>query len=185
MIIAAQDAHPCSHGPYTGSVSCQQLVDDQIHYVILGHSERRSQFQETDQVINAKIHAAIKCGLTVIFCFGETLTEYENNMTPMVLKNQVQNGLANLTFDMMKQVILAYEPVWAIGTGKTATTNQAQSNIKLVRDLLADLFGAVVSEQTRILYGGSVNLANVVQLVYQPDIDGALVGGASLNPDDF
>lgn len=183
--IAAQNCHPQPSGAFTGEVSAELLKDLGCSDVILGHSERRQLFAESNEFINQKIKAALRAGLRVIFCIGETLEQRETEQMYEVLTRQVKDGLAGLEASQMDQVVIAYEPVWAIGTGVTATSEQAEEAHEFVRGLLAGLFGKPVSEQTRILYGGSVKPDNVDGLMAQDNIDGTLVGGASLKAADF
>ena len=183
--VAGQDCFWEEEGAYTGEVSPNMLLDAGCSHVIIGHSERRQYFCETNETVNKKIRAAIRAGLTVIFCIGETLQEREAGQTFTVLDCQLKKGLDNLSSDEMKMVILAYEPVWAIGTGKTATDEQAQESHAFIRKLIAELYFASLADEIRILYGGSVKPDNIHSLMLQPDIDGALVGGASLTADSF
>lgn len=183
--VAGQDCFWEEEGAYTGEVSPNMLLDAGCSHVIIGHSERRQYFCETDEKVNKKIRAAIRAGLTVIFCIGETLQEREAGQTFSVLDCQLKKGLDNLSSDEMKMVILAYEPVWAIGTGKTATDEQAQESHSFIRKLIAELYSASLGAEIRILYGGSVKPDNIRSLMLQPDIDGALVGGASLTAESF
>lgn len=183
--LAAQNCSWEEEGAYTGEVAPGMLVDVGCHYVIVGHSERRQYFAETDATVNGKIKAALAAGLTVLFCIGETLTERDAGKTFDVLATQVRNGLAGLTSADLDRVIVAYEPVWAIGTGKTATNEQAQEAHARIRGMVVDMFDQIVASRLRILYGGSVKPENIKGLMSQPDIDGALVGGASLKPDSF
>ncbi|MGE4543970.1 MAG: triose-phosphate isomerase [Pedobacter sp.] len=183
--LAAQNCYPETQGAFTGEVSPALLADAGCRYVIVGHSERRQLFGETDAFINRKARAVIAAGMYAIFCIGETLEEREADKTFEVLKQQVLAGLEGLTSGDMSQVVLAYEPVWAIGTGKTASDEQAQQAHNFIRQLIADLFDHRVAQQLRIVYGGSVKPDNVDGLLRQPDIDGALVGGASLKAEDF
>lgn len=183
--LAAQNCYPEPQGAFTGEVSPLLLKDAGCEYVIIGHSERRQLFGETDESVNAKAHALAACGLGTIFCIGETLEERETGKMFDVLRQQVTAGLKGLTAEQMKNVVVAYEPVWAIGTGKVATDEQAQEVHAFIRGLLAELYDAQTSAATRILYGGSVKPGNVDGLMTQPDVDGALVGGASLQAADF
>lgn len=183
--LAAQDCYWEEEGAYTGEVSSTMLVDAGCSHVIIGHSERRQFFGETDATVNKKVAAAIRANLTVLFCIGETLQERETDQTFKVLQRQIIEGLKNLPGDQLKKVIVAYEPVWAIGTGKTATDSQAQEAHHFIRKVLADLYGNSAADACRILYGGSVKPDNISGLMAQPDIDGALVGGASLKADSF
>ncbi|HTZ19080.1 MAG TPA: triose-phosphate isomerase [Dissulfurispiraceae bacterium] len=179
--LAAQNVFYEEKGAYTGEISPVMLTDIGCSHVIIGHSERRSYFGDTDDIVNKKIGAALKNGLKVIFCIGESLSEREAGMTFNVLKRQISCGLKGISPDAL---IVAYEPVWAIGTGKTATPDQAQEAHKFIRDTLGEIYGAA-SEELRILYGGSVTPDNVDVLMACPDVDGALVGGASLKADSF
>ncbi|HKZ17960.1 MAG TPA: triose-phosphate isomerase [Geobacteraceae bacterium] len=183
--LAAQNCFWEDEGAYTGEVSPKMLTDAGCTYVIIGHSERRQYFAETDETINKKIKAALKGGLVPIFCAGETLVEREAGETLAVLRKQIAGGLSGISAADVDRTIIAYEPVWAIGTGKTATINQAQEAHKFIRDLLSELYGQAVSDKIRILYGGSVKPENVSGLMSQSDIDGALVGGASLKAESF
>jgi len=183
--VAGQDCFWEEEGAYTGEVSPGMLVDAGCSHVIIGHSERRQLFAETDEKINKKIRAATRAGLTAIFCIGETLQEREAGQTFTVLECQLKKGLDNLFPDEIKNVILAYEPVWAIGTGKTATAEQAQESHEFIRQLIAELYSTSLADGIRILYGGSVKPDNIRSLMLQPDIDGALVGGASLTAESF
>ena len=183
--LGAQNVHEKPSGAYTGEVSPSMLVDLRCGYVILGHSERRTLCGETDAVVNAKTKAALAAGLTPIVCVGETLEEREAGRTAAVVTAQVQGSLAGLSAADLEKIVVAYEPVWAIGTGKVATPAQAQEVHALIRSLLAGLSSPAVAAGVRIQYGGSVKPDNAADLAAQPDIDGALVGGASLKADDF
>jgi len=185
ILLAAQNCYPETTGAFTGEVSPLLLKDAGCGYVIVGHSERRQLFGESDEFINRKVHALIREGLGVILCIGETLEERESDQMFDVLRRQVRHSLKGLSPEAMKDVVVAYEPVWAIGTGKTATDEQAQEAHAFVRALLREQFGQVVADATRILYGGSVKPGNVDGLMAQPDVDGALVGGASLKVEEF
>jgi len=183
--LAAQNCYPADQGAFTGEVSPALLKDTGCGYVIIGHSERRQLFAETDEFINQKVHKCLETGLNPILCIGETLEERETDQMLEVLTRQVKGGLAGLTAEQMEQIVIAYEPVWAIGTGKTATDEQAQEAHSFIRGLVQGLFTPEVAAAVRILYGGSVKPGNVDGLMAQADIDGALVGGASLNAEDF
>ncbi len=174
-----------AQGAYTGEVSAAMLLDFGCRYVIVGHSERRQLLGESDEFINRKVHALVEAGLGVIFCIGETLEERETEQMLAVLRRQVRFGLKGLSTVAMADVVVAYEPVWAIGTGKTASDEQAQEAHAFIRALLKEQFGPEVAEATRILYGGSVKPGNVDGLMTQADVDGALVGGASLKAEEF
>lgn len=183
--VAAQNCYPEPSGAFTGEVSAPMLKDAGCAYVIIGHSERRQLFGESDEFINSKSHAVLGEGLGLILCIGETLEERESDQMFDVLRRQVRFGLKGLTTEQMKNVVVAYEPVWAIGTGVTASDEQAQEAHAFIRALLAEIFDQQTGEATRILYGGSVKPGNVDGLMSQPDVDGALVGGASLKAEDF
>ncbi len=185
IFVAAQNCHPEPSGAFTGEVSPPLLHDAGCRFVIVGHSERRQLFGEDDAFINRKVHALSSEGLGVIFCIGETLEERENGRMFDVLRQQVSAGLKGLDDNAMSGVVIAYEPVWAIGTGRVASTDQAQEAHAFIRELLGEQFGAGVADATRILYGGSVKPDNVDGLMSQTDIDGTLVGGASLKASDF
>jgi len=183
--LAAQNCYPEPQGAYTGEVSPPLLKDVGCQYVIIGHSERRQLFGESDELINSKAHALSETGLGIIFCIGETLEERETDQMFDVLRRQVSKGLSNLSTEQMGDVVVAYEPVWAIGTGVTASDEQAQEAHAFIRALLVELYDEQTANATRILYGGSVKPGNVDNLMSQPDVDGALVGGASLKSEDF
>lgn len=183
--LAAQNCYPQPQGAFTGEVSPPLLKDVGCQYVIIGHSERRQLFAESDELINSKVHAVAATGLGAILCIGETLEERENDQMFDVLRRQVRRGLKNVSSAQMQEVVLAYEPVWAIGTGKTASNEQAQEAHAFIRALLTELYNQPTADATRILYGGSVKPDNVDGLMSQPDVDGALVGGASLKAQDF
>jgi len=183
--LAAQDCYWQEEGAYTGEVAPGLLADAGCSHVIIGHSERRQYFGETDETVNKKAKAALAAGLTAIVCVGETLAEREADSTFAVIEKQLRGGLAGLTTELLAQTIIAYEPVWAIGTGKTASDDQAQEVHAFIRTLLAQMFCHEVADVMRILYGGSVKPDNVKGLMGQADIDGALVGGASLKADSF
>ncbi len=183
--LGGQNCHFVSIGAFTGEVAPEFLLDLGCRYVIVGHSERRQYFREDDQLLNKKLKKAIASGLIPIFCIGETLEERNKEQTFDVLRKQVTNGLSEIHPDDPLSLVVAYEPVWAIGTGVTATPDQAQEAHRYVRDLLAGLWGSDTAEKVRIQYGGSVKPDNAAELMAQPDIDGALVGGASLEADSF
>jgi triosephosphate isomerase len=161
------------------------LVSAGCRYVIIGHSERRQYFGETDETVNRRIRAALAANLIPVFCIGETESERDSGKTFSVLDKQVKDGLKERVVDELGSLVIAYEPVWAIGTGKTATSDQAQEAHNYIRSLINDMFGRGLADSVRILYGGSVKPANVSELMAMPDIDGALVGGASLDPESF
>lgn len=185
IALGAQDVHWEDEGAYTGEVSARMLKDAGCKYVIIGHSERRQYFGETNESVNKKTKAALAAGLTPIVCVGETLNEREAGKTFDVVKDHVQNGLQGLSEEEALEIVIAYEPVWAIGTGRTATAEQAQEVHAFIRKLLAELWGASCAGRMRIQYGGSVKPDNITALMAKDDIDGALVGGASLKIDSF
>jgi len=183
--LGAQDMHWEEKGAFTGEVA-PSMVKEFCRYVIIGHSERRAYFGETDETVNKKVAAAIKFGLTPIVCVGETLEQYESGLTAEVVRRQIKAGLAGIDSANAAKIIVAYEPVWAIGTGKASSGENANYvHQKVIRPALSDLFGAQGAEAIRILYGGSVTAANASEFFAYADIDGALVGGASLKPDEF
>ena len=179
--IGAQNVHWAEHGAYTGEISCAQLKEYGVKYAIIGHSERRQYFGETDEGVNKRTLAALKNGITPIVCVGETLDERETGVTEAVLEKQLTGGLKYV--EDVTKVVIAYEPVWAIGTGRTATDEQAQETIAFIRKTLAKLFGKGAANRVIIQYGGSMNAENCKGLMAQPDIDGGLIGGASLKLD--
>ena len=183
--IGAQNMHFEEKGAYTGEVSGQMLKSIGVEYVIIGHSERRQYFNETDESVNKKIKAAFANVLKPIVCVGEKLEEREAGKAESVVTTQVKLDLEGLTKDQVKSTIIAYEPIWAIGTGKTATSEDANNMIKTIRKQVAELFGSDVAEEVIIQYGGSVKSSNAKELFTTSDIDGGLVGGASLKPDEF
>jgi triosephosphate isomerase (TIM) len=183
--LGAQNMHEEDNGAFTGEISVEMIKNVGCEYVILGHSERRTIFGESDQLVNKKVVKAITSGLKPIFCCGETLDEREQNITNEVIKRQVQEGLRGIQKEEMENLVIAYEPVWAIGTGKTASPDQAQEVHKFIRDLIETIYSPEVASSIVIQYGGSVKADNAKELLSQPDIDGALVGGASLKADSF
>jgi triosephosphate isomerase len=185
IALGAQNLHWEQQGAFTGEISADMLVNAGCSHVIIGHSERRQFFGETDATVNRRIEAAGAAGLIPVFCIGETESQREAGETFSVLDKQVRDGLNNCVFNDPAGLIVAYEPVWAIGTGKTATREQAQEAHAYIRSLLETLFGKPFASAVRILYGGSVKPTNVRDLMEMPDVDGALVGGASLDPDTF
>lgn len=186
IAIAGQDvASESGHGAFTGEISATMLLDAGAVYAIIGHSERREYYGETNSSVNRKLFCSFSAGLIPIVCVGETLDQRDGGQAEKVVKSQVTEGLANLTPDHAKRMILAYEPVWAIGTGRTATPELAEEMHSLLRSRINNIFGSEVAEAIRILYGGSVKPDNIAALMEQPDIDGALVGGASLEADSF
>ena len=183
--LGAQNVHWESHGAYTGEISSDMLLAARCDQVIIGHSERRQYFGETDDQINRKINVVNQAGLTPVFCIGETEDQRDAGNTFSVLDKQVENGLENLVLEDLTTLVVAYEPVWAIGTGKTATTDQAQEVHAFLRTRIGEMYNQDLADGMRILYGGSVKPSNVKDLMSMPDIDGALVGGASLDPESF
>ncbi|MEJ5260854.1 MAG: triose-phosphate isomerase [Anaerohalosphaeraceae bacterium] len=183
--LGAQDVYYEGNGAFTGEISCEMLKDCGCTYVIIGHSERRHILGETDRLINLKIKAAISAGLKPIFCVGELLEERDNGKTFDVVEQQIRKGLEGLSAEQVKTVTIAYEPVWAIGTGRNATPQQAQEVHERIRRQLGDMYGRELAEKMTIQYGGSAKPANTAELLAQPDVDGLLVGGASLKVEDF
>jgi triosephosphate isomerase len=183
--LGAQNMSEQNYGAFTGEIAAGMLKEFSVRYVILGHSERRQIYKETSELVSKKVHAAHAASLKPIVCVGETLQEREGGQTERVLEAQVRGSLAGLTAAQMEDTIIAYEPVWAIGTGKNATTTQAQEAHAFIRRLLAAMFDETVARRARIQYGGSVKPANARELMSQPDVDGALVGGASLDARNF
>lgn len=185
VILAGQNVCWEEQGAFTGEISPLMLKDQGATAAIVGHSERRQIFGESDEMINNRLVGGLRHGLMIVLCIGETLGDREGGQTFTVLEKQVREGLAGVSAEDMARVVIAYEPVWAIGTGKTATTEQAQEAHGFIRKLIEELYEKGVAEQLRILYGGSVKPANVDDLMSQPDIDGALVGGAALDGESF
>ena len=183
--IGAQNMHFNDEGAFTGEVSGLMLKSIGVTYVIIGHSERRAMFNETDESINKKLHKAYEVGLTPILCCGESLEQREGGETEAWLEGQLTADLAGLTAEQVKELVIAYEPIWAIGTGKTATSQVAEETCAFCRSVVAKLYGQEVAEAVRIQYGGSVKPSNIDELMSMPNIDGALIGGASLKADDF
>ncbi len=183
--IGAENCHFKESGAYTGEVSAQMLVATGVEYVVIGHSERRQYFGETDQTVNLRTLAALKAGLKPIVCVGETLEQRELGYTETLLKFQTKMALTNVSADDLKNVIIAYEPVWAIGTGVTATADQADEGNGFVRAAIAEAYGADVAETVTVQYGGSMNAKNADELVAKVNVDGGLIGGASLKAEDF
>ena len=181
--VGAENMYFEEKGAYTGEISPNMLVDAGVKYVILGHSERREYFGETNEDINKKMHKAFEHGLTPIMCCGETLEQEKQGVTMDFIRQQVKVGFLGLTADQAKEAVIAYEPIWAIGTGKTATTEQAQEVCKAIRECIAEVYDEATAEAIRIQYGGSVNATTAPDLFAQADIDGGLVGGAALKPD--
>jgi len=179
--VAAQNLHWEREGAFTGEISAGMIIEAGAEYVIIGHSERRRLFGETDATVARKVAAAIEAGLTPIVCVGETLEERERDETLAVLDRQVKDGLDRLTAEQIAELVVAYEPVWAIGTGRNATATQAGEAHSHIRQRLSEWFGAPAADQCHVIYGGSVKPDNIVELIREPDVDGALVGGASLD----
>jgi len=185
VAVGAQNIHFAEEGAFTGETSVGQLKAVGGTHTLIGHSERRQYFAETDEIVNMKLHTALKHGIVPVVCIGEVLAEREAGKTASVLKTQVTGAFAGITAEMAAPIVIAYEPVWAIGTGRTATPDMAVDAHKIIRAEVAKLLGPAIAANMRILYGGSVNPGNASALVSQEEIDGALVGGASLKPDSF
>jgi triosephosphate isomerase (TIM) len=185
LVLGAQNCHWEDKGAFTGEISPAFLGKLNVTYVIVGHSERRELFGETDETVNRKLHAVFAHGMTPILCVGETLEEREAGGTEAKVLGQVHADLQGLTPEQVATLVIAYEPIWAIGTGRTATADDAQAVCRAVRGAVYEIAGAEVATRTRIQYGGSVKSSNAAELMAMPDIDGALVGGASLDPDEF
>ncbi|MBU5675448.1 triose-phosphate isomerase [Alkaliphilus sp. MSJ-5] len=183
--LGAQNMHWEDEGAFTGEVSANMLKDVGVDYVIIGHSERRQYFNETDETVNKKVAKAIENGLNPIVCVGETLEQREDNKTFDIIKIQILAAFENIDDKDMENIVIAYEPVWAIGTGKTASSQEANEVIAYIRSLLEEKYGSEISEEVRIQYGGSVKSSNATEIMNETDIDGALVGGASLKAEEF
>ena len=183
--IGAENVHFKDSGAFTGEVSADMLLELGVEYVVIGHSERRTYFGETDQTVNLRTLKALEKGLKPIICVGETLEQRELGYTETLLKYQTKMALTNVTAEQLKNVVIAYEPVWAIGTGKTATTEQADEACGVVRKVVAELYGDKVAEETIVQYGGSMNAKNAAELLKCENVDGGLIGGASLKAPDF
>lgn len=183
--VAAQNVHWEDRGAYTGEVSCGMLKEAGVQYVIIGHSERREYYAETDELVNKKAHAIFNYGMTPIICCGESLTQREQGVTAEHIRYQMKIALLGLTNEQVKKLVIAYEPIWAIGTGKTATSEQAEEACSVIRNLVQELYDEETANNVRILYGGSVNAANFSELFDMPNIDGGLIGGASLKPEEY
>jgi len=181
--VGAENMYFEEKGAYTGEISAAMLVDAGVKYVIIGHSERRDYFKEDDALLNKKVKKAFEAGLTPILCCGETLEQREMGITLDWIRMQIKSDLVGVSADQVASMVIAYEPIWAIGTGKTATTEQAQEVCKAIRDCIAEIYDEATADAVRIQYGGSVNAGNAAELFAQPDIDGGLVGGASLKAD--
>ena len=183
VTVGAENMYFEEKGAFTGEISAAMLVDAGVKYVILGHSERRDYFKEDDTLLNKKVKKAFEAGLTPILCCGESLEQREMGVTMDWIRFQIKSDLVGITAEQVASMVIAYEPIWAIGTGKTATTEQAQEVCKGIRECIAEMYDGATAEAVRIQYGGSVNGANAAELFAQPDIDGGLVGGASLKAD--
>lgn len=183
--LAAQNMHYENSGAYTGEISPLMLSDIAVDYVLIGHSERRQYFYESDEFLNKKIKAALKHGIKPILCVGETLEQREANIEKQTVETQIVNALKDIDANSFESIALAYEPIWAIGTGKTASSEQAQEMIMHIRNVIKKLYNDKVAEITRILYGGSVKASNTTEIMSKADIDGVLVGGASLKAEEF
>ena len=181
--VGAENMYFEDKGAYTGEISAEMLVDAGVKYVIIGHSERRDYFKEDDALLNKKVKKAIEAGLIPILCCGESLDQREMGVTMDWIRFQIKSDLVGVTADQVKEIVIAYEPIWAIGTGKTATTEQAEEVCKGIRECIAEMYDAATAEAVRIQYGGSVNAGNAAELFAQANIDGGLVGGASLKAD--
>ncbi|MBQ7726565.1 MAG: triose-phosphate isomerase, partial [Clostridia bacterium] len=185
VAIGAENVHFKASGAYTGEIAANMLVESGVEYVVIGHSERRQYFAETDQTVNLRTLAALEAGLTAIVCVGETLEQRELGYTETLLKYQTKMALTNVKAEQLKNVIIAYEPVWAIGTGVTATADQADEGNGYVRAAIAEMYGADIAETVTIQYGGSMNAGNADELLSKVNVDGGLIGGASLKANDF
>ena len=183
--LGAQNVHFEKSGAFTGEVSAEMLLAMGVEYVIIGHSERRQYFGETDCTVNKKVHAALEAGLKPIVCVGESLEERENGITNELVGMQTKLAFKGVCPCKAEGVVIAYEPIWAIGTGKTATAEEANATIGAIRNAIADVYGKEVADKVRIQYGGSMNPKNASELMAQPEIDGGLIGGASLKAEDF
>lgn len=183
--VGAQHCHEEEKGAFTGEIAPSMLAKLSVKYVIVGHSERREVFGETDETVNAKVRAVLKAGMTPILCCGETDEEREAGEAESKVSGQIRAGLAKVSAEDVASMVIAYEPIWAIGTGKTASAEDAQAMCAMVRATVSELYGAQTADAVRVQYGGSVKPANAAELMSQPDIDGALVGGASLEADSF
>lgn len=183
--IGAENCHWEKSGAFTGEISADMLTEMGIEYVIVGHSERRTLFGDTDETVQKRVRAAVDAGMTAILCVGEYLEQREQGITSELVRMQTKIALGGITKAELAKIIIAYEPVWAIGTGKTATAQQANEVCKVIRDVVAELYGQSSADAMTIQYGGSMNAENAEELLAQPDVDGGLIGGASLKPADF
>lgn len=185
IAIGAQNMHFEASGAYTGEISADMLTELGVKYVIIGHSERRQYFAETDATVNLKVHAALKAGLRPIVCVGESLEQRDLGITIEHIRLQVKSALSGVDATNVKRIVIAYEPIWAIGTGRTATSDQAEEVCSAIRDCIREMYGARVARSVTIQYGGSMNASNAAELLSKPNVDGGLIGGASLKPIDF
>lgn len=185
IAVGAQNMHWEESGAFTGEISADMLLDLGVKYVIIGHSERREYFAETDETVNKKVKTALAKGLIPIVCCGETLEQREKGVMPEHIRMQIKIALLDVTAEQVKKLVIAYEPIWAIGTGKTATADQADEVCGIIRSVIGELYGADTAEAVRIQYGGSMKPANAAELMAKPNIDGGLIGGASLKAPDF
>ena len=183
--LGAQNVHWAAKGAFTGEVSADMLKAFGVEYAIIGHSERRQYFGETDEGVNARAKAALAAGITPIICVGETLEQRESGVTAAFVSGQAKAALAGMSAEDVNSLVIAYEPIWAIGTGKTATADDANATIAVIRQAVAEAFGQAVADEVRIQYGGSMNPKNASELMAMPEIDGGLIGGASLKAEDF
>lgn len=183
--LGAQNIHWAPKGAFTGEVSADMLLAMGVNYAIVGHSERRQYFGETDETVNKRAKAALDANITPIICVGETLEQREGGVTDTIVSKQTVAALAGFSAEEVVRSVIAYEPIWAIGTGKTATSEDANSTIKVIRDAIAGVYGKKVADEVRIQYGGSMNAKNATELMAMPEIDGGLIGGASLKSEDF
>ncbi len=183
--MGAENVHFEKSGAFTGEITADMLVELGVEYVIIGHSERRQYFAETDETVNKRTQAALAAGLKVIVCVGENLAQREQGVTEELVRMQTKIALQGVSAEDLKNIIIAYEPVWAIGTGKTATADQAEEVCAAIRKVVAELYGEAVAKATTIQYGGSMNAGNADELLAKPDVDGGLIGGASLKADAF
>ena len=183
--VGAENMYIEEKGAYTGEITADMLLELGVEYVIIGHSERRQYFGETDETVNIRVKTALAKGLKVILCVGELLNEREAGITPEVVRRQTKIALTGVTHEDLDNIVIAYEPVWAIGTGKTATAQDANDTIKIIRDCLKEMYCEKCGEKVRIQYGGSMKPANAAELMAMPEIDGGLIGGASLKAEDF
>ncbi|WMJ85223.1 triose-phosphate isomerase [Oscillospiraceae bacterium LTW-04] len=183
--VGAQNCHWAESGAFTGEISANMLAELGVRYVVLGHSERRQYFGETDETVNARLKAVLDAGLRAIVCVGESLSQREADQTMVVIDRQIEGAFSAITEAQLQNIVIAYEPIWAIGTGKTATAEQAQAVCGAIRQKIEALYGQDAAKSLRIQYGGSMNAKNAAELLSQPDIDGGLIGGASLKAADF